>query len=61
MALTNDPPISAEEMTRIAQHALSLALLLGSDDAPAPDGTSFELVTPATGQRFRFEVTEVTP
>jgi hypothetical protein len=55
----NDELISTEEMTDILRNTINHDL--NRDVADAPEGTSFELTTPATGQRFRVTVMEVSP
>jgi hypothetical protein len=51
-------PITAAEMAVILGRTIN-ATLAGICDAP--DGESFELTAPATGQRFRVTVAEVSP
>jgi len=48
--------ISAAEMAGIIRRTLNVVL---SGIADSPDGASFELTAPATGQRFRVTVAEV--
>jgi len=51
-------PITAAEMAAILGRTVN-ATLAGICDEP--DGESFELTAPATGQRFRVTVAEVAP
>jgi hypothetical protein len=50
-------PISGGEMAGILRKTVNVAFRC--DIADAPVGASFELTSPATGQRFRVTVTEV--
>jgi hypothetical protein len=48
--------ITGDEMTGMLQRVVNFSL---SGIADAPRGSSFELTSPATGQRFRITVAEV--
>jgi hypothetical protein len=50
-------PISDEEMTGHLRRAVNRNF--GLEIAEPPQGASFELVAPSTGQRFRVTVAEV--
>jgi hypothetical protein len=54
----NNELISAEEMTDILQRTIN-EVFSSPEIADPPAGTSFELTTPSTGQRFRMTVEEV--
>ncbi len=50
-------PIGGEEMADIIQRMVNARF--GLDIAEVPQGASFEMTAPATGQRFRVTVAEV--
>jgi hypothetical protein len=55
----NNELISDHEMADIIQKTINQGLMRPIADPPAD--TSFELTAPATGQRFRVTVAEVSP
>ena len=54
--MSTEKPISDEEMAGILQRAVNHRL--GVEIAGPPQGASFELTAPSTGQRFRVTVAE---
>lgn len=55
--MNTENPISDEEMAGHLRRAVNRDF--GLDLAEPPQGASFELVAPSTGQRFRVTVAEV--
>jgi hypothetical protein len=59
MATVNEPePITTGEMAGMLRRVVNSRL---PDVADEPAGSSFEMVAPATGQRFRVTVEEIGP
>jgi hypothetical protein len=55
--MSENVPLSAREVAGIIQRTINAHWSL--DTAEAPDGVSFELTAPSTGQRFRVTVAGV--
>lgn len=53
-------PITVDEMAGLVRRAIERGLF-GAGVTETPQDDTFEMTTPATGQRFRITVTEVAP
>jgi hypothetical protein len=53
-------PITVDEMAGLVRRAIERGLF-GAGVTETPQGAAFEMTTPATGQRFRVTVAEVSP